>query len=240
MDKGILVAVDSHLEWLLPWWWKYYSKYNNYPVAFVDLGLSEEKRKWCRGKGTLIPLVSPDFFIARETIAPPNARRWQKKYKGDLWQARRAWFKKPFACLQSSFDLTLWLDVDCEVCKPLEGLFEQWEPGIELVALPEKKKKIEYNSGVMLFPKSAPFLQLWADLCQKENKDYMGDQNALTELILDKKLSFKELSPIYNWLMVHGFSPAIVIAHWAGGGKEHIRKFGGLHDIAENQGCPLI
>jgi hypothetical protein len=223
MKKGILVASDRNIEWLLPWWWKYYSKYNNYPVAFVDLGMSDPMKKWCEEKGQVISLAA-DVDVRENKEAHLVERH------------RKAWFKKPFACLQTPFDLTLWLDVDCEVCEPLDRLFGQWEPGVQLAVARENKNTIEYNSGVLLFPKEASFLQEWARLCLEKNENYISDQNALTELLLEENIPFRELDQIYNWMMVEefpGFHASIVIAHWCGKTKEHIRRFGGLHDLVE-------
>ncbi len=31
MSRGVLVASDQTLEWMLPWWWRHYKKHNNFP-----------------------------------------------------------------------------------------------------------------------------------------------------------------------------------------------------------------
>jgi len=182
-------------------------------------------RKWCAERGRLITLAPRDFDVRRN----PPAESYGVEHH------RKAWFKKPFACLQTPFDLTLWLDVDCEVCEPLGRLFEKWEPGIQLAVARENNNNTDYNSGVLLFPKGAPFLQEWARLCLDSNERFIGDQNALSELIQEKKIPFRELEQIYNWQMNEvfpGFHVAIVIAHWCGTEKkEHIRRFGGLHEL---------
>lgn len=229
MQKGILIGSDRHTEWLLPWWWKYYSKYNDFPVGIADFGMTPKMLKWCQKKAQVFSLKHSDFVQRKTTLSKNLAEEWQTNYKGDVWQAREAWFKKPFACLETPFDLTLWLDIDCEVCEPLVTVFDHLEKGTELALVREEAG--DYNSGVLLFQKNAPFLKKWAQLCLNHNDKYMGDQNALTDLILQKKIRIKELEAKYNWQMVKGYHDSIVIAHWCAWGKEHIQKFGGLHDL---------
>src|SRR3569832_1812642 len=110
MEKGILVGSDSKTEWLLPRWWKYYSLYNDLPVAFVDFGMSSKMRHWCKKRGKIIDLKCPKEFTSQKRSLPKDvAQAWQSIYKGDVWQAREAWFKKPLACLQTPFDMTVWM-----------------------------------------------------------------------------------------------------------------------------------
>jgi len=229
MRKGILIGSDSNTQWLLPWWWKYYSKYNDFPVAIADFGMTPKMVKWCQKKAQVFSLKNSDFVPTKKGLSKNLADQWQANYKGDVWQARQAWFKKPFACLETPFDLTLWLDIDCEVCGPIKMVFDRFEKGIELALVREDAG--DYNSGVLLFRKNASFLKKWAQLCLNHNDKYMGDQNALTDLILQKTIRIKELDSKYNWQMVKGYHDSIVIAHWCAWGKEHIQKFGGLHDI---------
>jgi hypothetical protein len=238
MQKGILIGSDSKTEWLLPWWWKYYSKYNAFPVAIADFGLSPKMLQWCQKRFQIISLKCPQGFVhQRKTLSKNLAKQWQETYKGDVWEARAAWFKKPFACLQTPFDLTLWLDVDCEVCGPLKPLFDSFEKKTELAIVRESQ---DYNSGVLLFWKTASFLKKWSELCIQDNDKYMGDQNALTELILSGKVRIKELDPKYNWRMVQGYTDSVVVAHWCAWGKEYLQRFGGLHQLLEGKKKTLL
>lgn len=236
--RGVLVASDHTIEWLLPWWWKNYSRYNTFPVAFVDLGISSQMVRWCKKKGQLIDLFDlPEFAQQKEQLSSKVIQDWEAIYKGDVWQARKAWFKKPLACLKSPFELTLWMDIDCEVCGPLNPLFAEWGEGIE-VALVRDERHVEernFSSGVMLFAKGVPFLERWAELCRKESGQHMGDQNVLTQLLYSGEVAFKELDPIYNWIMYQGYNPAAVIAHWGAWGKEYLQRFGGIHELLGNK-----
>ena len=46
--EGILVGSDLNQEWLLSDWYSHLRKFNpDIPIAFGDLGMSEEGRGWC-------------------------------------------------------------------------------------------------------------------------------------------------------------------------------------------------
>src|SRR5690606_21882871 len=109
---GVVVATDITQEWLLPWWWENFRKYNACPVAFVNFCMSEEKKAWCREHGELIPLLVVDDFVAeREEIATELVSDWEKSFSKKFWPSRNAWFKKSLACLQSPFQRTIWCDL---------------------------------------------------------------------------------------------------------------------------------
>src|SRR5690606_10167073 len=105
---GVLVGSDLTLEWALPWWWERYKTYNTHPVAFVDMGLCFEMKEWCKQRGELIRLKIVDFT---EEVEPKLAQEWEEKTGTQFWGSRGAWFKKPFACLSSPFERTLWIDI---------------------------------------------------------------------------------------------------------------------------------
>lgn len=237
MKEGILIGADQGAEKLLSWWWSNYSRYNHRPVTLVDFGMSKTVQAWCKDRFTVLENFLTQSIQVASDIEPNLVKTWKKRYRGPLWKSRQAWFKKPAACLLSPFDITLWLDLDCEVCGSLDPVFAAWEDQIELALAREDFRLSQqemFNSGVLLFRKSAPFLQQWNDRCQKYNDTMMGDQDVLTDMLLKGEIAFKELPPIYNWPMYAGITPGILIAHWvAGWGKKYIRKFGGLHTLLE-------
>ena len=49
--KGIIVASDMQQEWLLPWWWEHYTRFNSFPVAFIDFGMSKERENGVKSEG---------------------------------------------------------------------------------------------------------------------------------------------------------------------------------------------
>src|SRR6266404_4365778 len=118
--RGIIVGANQHCAWLLPWWWRHYARHNTYPVTFFDFGLSEDVIAWCRERGEVIRF-NPDTIAmpAKEEIDPQNRAKWEMLYGEAIWSARQGWFCKPVACVQSPYEETLWLDLDCEVCGPL-------------------------------------------------------------------------------------------------------------------------
>lgn len=234
LKKGILVAADHNIEWMVPWWWNCYSRYNQYPVIFIDLGMTEAMKKWCQQKGEYRVLEENDFITQQSDLPKETRKIWENIYLGDLWKARQGWFKKPLACLQTVFDLTVWIDVDCEICGDLTPLFNEWCEGIELALVNDERSSGQpnFSSGVILFYKNAPFLKTWAEKCLNHNSEYMGDQNILTEMILNQNIPIKELNPIYNWIMYQGANIEALILHWGGGwGKQYIKKYGGIHQF---------
>jgi len=236
MREGVLIGADEAAEDLLSWWWDCYARHERRPVAIVDFGMTEKARGWCEARMTVIPLEERAEVARKEAVAEMHVQAWSKRYTDQLWRSRKAWFQKPRACLLSPFDHTLWLDLDCEVCEPLDSLFGAWEKDIELAIVRGEPWFSEFqifNSGVLLFDRKAPFLAEWCRLCAERQDNVMGDQDVLLELILLGKVKIKELLTLYNWLMFMGFAPGIVIAHWASSaGKDYIRKYGGLQRLS--------
>jgi hypothetical protein len=206
----------------LPWWWNHYSKHNSHPVAFVDLGMSFEKKQWCKNHGELIPLRVADFAAEEHEIDPALTHYWDEGFGKTLWDERRAWFKKPLACLKSPFDQTIWIDVDCEVRGSLSPLFGksfaiakdflQYQPDYPI-----------YNSGVISFSQNHPLLQKWAEWCMQKNHLFRCDQEILSHLIVQHH-KVEELPPEYNWTRCQGDNPNAIVYHWIGPkGKTLIR-----------------
>lgn len=235
-ERGILVATDRELEWLLPWWWKNYSAENTLPVTFVDLDMSEEARNFCASRGELVSFAFNPRFIKEEKYVMPDVV--DKFYGKQFWRARQGWFKKPFALLQTRFKQTLWLDLDCEVLSSLEEMFMitgemaaareplLYQGGSEMLF-----GEALYNSGVLLYKHGCPLIETWAKECYFNNEKYLGDQNALSRLIFKEKYPIVELPDIYNARVAHAVPLDATIIHWVGSwGKEYIRKHGGLRD----------
>jgi hypothetical protein len=227
---GILVGCDKNQEWLLSWWWKNYTQENALPVAFADFGMSEEARQWCKTRGQLLPVDFDGLRVARkDEIEPSLLLQWEKALS-PFWGSRQAWFKKPFALLNTPFRKTVWIDLDCEVLGPLEPVFGYVNPKTKLgiVQIGEV-----YNSGVIVFEKGSPLLKLWAESALSENHRFLSDQDALTDIIFQRGYEVGELPEIYNWIMCRGVHMGAVVCHWAAEwGKAYIRKHGGLRDGA--------
>ena len=148
---GLIVASDITQEWLLPWWWGHYSLHNSYPVTFVDLGMSQEMRAWCKERGNFITLGVPDIFVkVKEEIKDPLVRDWESLYGRKFWPRRHAWFKKPMACLKSPYLRTIWCDLDCEVRGPLQALFDFCENSSGIALAHEKYNPFSKECGLIL------------------------------------------------------------------------------------------
>lgn len=200
------------MERYLPWWIAHVRRYVNFPIAFADFGMTQSARRWCEERGVVIDLP-------KMPITNVCNRKWEEVYSKDVWKKREAWFQKSLACLHTPFDLTLWLDLDCEVCRPFEIL------DVECGLVPEQDI---YNSGVIMFRRKAPFLQEWVDECRRHHFLYMGDQEALSKVVRH----VTSLPSIYNWRMNEGFNHEAIIVHWAGAwGKEYLDKFGDVHRL---------
>ena len=223
---GVLVASDCTLEWAFPWWWARYRKHNTHPVAFVDLGMTAEKKEWCKRRGPLIPLRVGDFT---EEVGREIALEWEGKTGTSFWESRGAWFKKPFACLQSPFDRTLWIDVDCEIRGSIAPLFDYVSLPMGLAMAKEQldfsRSYQCYNSGVIAFRKNHPIIQGWADACLKLNGQFRADDDVFAYMLSQKGVEIDEIPPLYNWSRCLKENRNAIIQHWHGShGKTVIRS----------------
>jgi hypothetical protein len=216
MRDGVIVGANERQEWLLPWWWRNFSKYNRLPVCFIDFGLSPAMRDWCQERGQLHKLALRDLFIQdRDEVSSDRVSTWEAKYPDTFWDSRKGWFKKPAACLASPFERTIWLDNDCEVAAPLHDLFQACEHPAK-IALAKDQNVSTYNSGVIVFQKQHPLLVEWAEQALTQNGSFRGDQDLLTAIIQEQQWPICELPSIYNWSMGYGRNKDVVIYHWWG------------------------
>lgn len=215
MSDGIIVGSDDTQEWLLPWWWKHYSKTNDHPVTFVDYGMTDEAKEWCRKRGKLVRLEVADIFVVdKRDIDLSRAKIWESTYGREFWTQRSSWFKKPLACLLSPYDRSIWIDLDCEIRGSIEKLFIHADHPSGIAMAQDIQEG--YNSGVIVFKKGLPLLKKWADEAFHTNHLYAGDQDILTKIITADQVKIMELAPIYNWSRIKGKSADAVIYHWHG------------------------
>jgi hypothetical protein len=234
MEWGVIVAADQGAEWLLPWWWECYSKHHQQPVAFIDFGMSEKGKRWCFEKGLLIPFEGQsDFVLPKERVEKNNQTKWEALYGPTVWQARNSWFKKPQAMLQSPFERSVWMDLDCEVCQPIDAIFEGICAG--MLGAVRVARSAHYNSGVIVYDKAAPLLKAWASACLKRHSTCIGDETVLSTLIRHNRYPFKAIGREFNWMMGWGYNPNLKIAHWAASwGKLCIETMGGIQAFLES------
>ncbi|NGX60058.1 MAG: hypothetical protein KR126chlam3_01220 [Chlamydiae bacterium] len=212
-NRGILLAVDEKLEWLLPWWWNKYSAHNTLPVAFIDFGLSHYGRSYCRERGEIIDFRE-DLFLGSSTS---HAKKGEILFGKNLWTNRKSWVKKPLAFLATPFERTLWIDIDCEVLTSLDSLFEregeiylakETEPSIARDRMLKNiaDDEILYSSGVVLYHKDSPLIEKWAKAVMQQGDHFWSDQHALSRVIHRGQYPIHLLEPEYNWRMSQGFN----------------------------------
>jgi len=229
MSRGVLVGCDQNQEWMLSWWLSHFRKHNKMSVAFADMGMSAEARSWCSTRGKVVSLDSPkDFVLPKQLINKELIAEWEKKYGDGLWKSRSQWFRKPFAMLQSPFEETIWLDLDCEVIAPISHLFSKIHnhSGIALARDPIPfVEEAGYNSGVIAYQRNSPLLARWAQASLELNDRFLGDQDILSFLIHSENIEIAELSDNYNWQFRCGVNLDAAILHWIGAwGKAVIRR----------------
>lgn len=223
--EGILVGSDQTQEWLLPWWWNHYQTHNQYPVTFIDLGMTSAARAWCQERGTLIKLWVPDVFVKeRSELDPTLVSHWESRSSRELWESRAPWFKKPLACLASPYQRSLWIDLDCEIRGPLSPLFAHCNHPSGLSLFLENPEEQIFNAGVICFRWGLSLFEEWAQQALLVNHLHRGDQELLSHLILQHRLSIGHLPPLYNWSRCREEPANPLIYHWHGAiGKSIIR-----------------
>lgn len=240
MSRGVLVGSDSHMEWLLPWWWEKYSSSNQFPVVFADFGMTDKARKWCGERGEVLAVKEMDF-------SDDCIKEWEEVYGSSYGQARKAWFKKPLACLLSPFEKTIWMDLDCEVLSSIELIFTYLEDKQLAIALdrvpaipegfaPDRdlENRLIFNGGVIVFRKGSELVKEWARIALTESHLYWGDDYILSSIIHRMQEKVEILPPIYNWRLADGTPFYAKIIHWCGQwGKAYIAKQGGLKGLLE-------
>ncbi len=209
-QDGVIMATDRYRQFLLPFWWENFKKFNDYPVTIVDLGMSEAARQWCQERGEVIKLSLPQYLFNKRQLM-------SNRYF--IQQVRRAWFQKPFAMLLSPYRRTLWLDMDCQVNGNLAPIFSYAENASQMAlcySIPKKPEdEIEYNSGVIAYLHGCPLIQEWARAIVEVEGDFKGDQNVLTKVIVEQKSPVTILPDLYNWRMKPwGFNEKALIIHW--------------------------
>ncbi|MBS0624596.1 MAG: hypothetical protein JSS32_00925 [Verrucomicrobia bacterium] len=231
-QDGIIVGSDQTQEWLLPWWWSHYSRSNSYPVTFVDFGMTPGAREWCKERGELIRLLVADIFVAsKEEIDPALIPAWENIYGKKLWNSRSAYFFKPMACLQSRYRRAIWIDLDCQILGNLAPLF----PCCDRCGLTMTKEVGgTYTTGVIVFQHGLPIFEEWATQALFRNREFPGDQDLFTALLLENKTPIEILPDPYNWSRTFPENPNALVLHYHGDvGKAYIAyriKLEALHE----------
>ena len=200
LSRGILTGSDARMELFLPWWFDHYQRHNSYPVAIVDFGLSDWGKRVAKRIGTLIDgPEAPTHPLGKSPLRIHSQAYFQEK--------RSVWFSKPLALINTPFEQTLWIDIDCKIKAELSSCF-----GIEFGATPNRKlgnnwgikhgyiqpgEKL-YNSGFITFSKRSSLLKAWCDEVTQNGHKHISDDYAMTALINSKKWPFTPIHQDYN------------------------------------------
>lgn len=206
MTCGVLIGASSSVEWMIPWWAKHYFQHNHHPVAFLDLGISEAMKKRIQ---SFDHIITPKIF----TIASNESEikpAWKTIYPGNVADVRKHWFSKPSLLSQSPFELSLWIDIDCEVRSSIAPLFELCQNQFAIAQdspISQKNSKqlglihndeILYNSGVIAYHKNSSLLKAWIKEAKHNHHQYLSDQEALSRLIYSQRFPIDEIPYAYN------------------------------------------
>lgn len=229
LSEGVIVGCDNNQEWLLPWFWDSYSRYNNYPVTFMDFGMSAKGIAFCKERGQVFS-VPP---ITLHDVPQERSYIWDASGENGFWRVRPKWFCKPSAFLLCPYDRGLWLDLDCKVSGSLHPIFALLdtedialvkEPEIKQILLQEKgavlPAQMTYNSGVVAFKKGSDVIKLWQREALLYNDRHWGDQDALNYILYINDIKAKEMPVEYNWITTFGENTKALIHHYSSGGEK--------------------
>lgn len=225
MDKGVMTGCNAEQEWMLKWWWKHYSKHNNYPVTFCDFGMSTSARIWCQEIGTLHTFDPSTIKLSRN----PKAG-WNDTTSRSAWEKRAFWFAKTFVLPESPYEATVWTDLDCEIVGSIAPLFTLTQEGDRFAIAHDSKENIlqakknktmqeksaQLQAGVFAFKKDSPVIPAWIDYCLKHLSTENSDQTALSHMQAATPFDITTISNKYNWLAPEHPSPHAVIYHYNG------------------------
>lgn len=232
---GVMVGADQQYAWLLPWWWKHYSAHNTYPVTFVNFGVSDEVLAWCRARGDVLNVAEKVCFeFSRERVDVDLAKDWEMRYGTEVWDIRKCFLYKPVAFQHSSYDTTLWLDVDCEVCGQLQPFFELFkqEAQMALSAFPDRPGS--YSSGAVVFDSHSPLVHHWVDSCIAHQEHIFQEDSVLSWLINTRNYPIQILPESYHLIGLACFHTSGLVRHWSGiVGKLLIETHGGYQEYKQ-------
>lgn len=195
-----VTGCDKCYEWALPWWYKNYSKHNDFNLVFVDFGMSNKALSWCETKGEILN-IDNNFT--------------------------KAWFCKPIALRNIPYEYGIWIDLDCEIRKRLQSLITYANYGFAVTI--DKYAKYfckDMNnpaaSGVVGVYKDNEILIEWEQETLKNYKNYRGDQEILNSILQHRKTGRKRYKGVavmpleMQWLRLDGDNKNAAIMHWSG------------------------
>lgn len=211
---GVMVGCIAKQEDLIPWWVTNYEKYNNYPVAFADFGISAKMREFCAKHGQVIDC---------STIPATG------------------WFRKPFAILKAPFGKILWTDLDIELRRSVAPLWgfsdagkigvghDSWNP-VGFRTHMHKDAKI-WDTGVISVTHGSSIVVAWVATTLAACDIYQGDNEILSILLWQQQELINPIPKTLHFMRgdsLHYPKPdhsALISWHWTGPtGKAYIRE----------------
>ena len=228
---GVIVASDMKQEWILKWWWDHYSKHNDSPVTFFDIGMSKSARIWCESKGKVISFSLPKSIIPQKKEISLEVQKqwedcWHESSSKRIWDCRIQWMHKPFIILQSPYERTVWIDIDCEIRASLKPMFEYCNDndGISVFKLQLKENTV-INCGVVVAKRNSSAFTYWAETILEKSHITVSDETALIEAQKNHPIQITPLPIDFNFLNFWKTnSPVNVYHHGGGAGKREILK----------------
>ncbi len=212
--RCLVTGCDVRHEWMLPWWHDNVRRHCDLPVVFVDFGLSPKALAWCRARGEVIYGGVP---------------------------VANAFLAKPLGIIQSPYAESLWTDLDCEVLRPIDPIFEETRAEIGIVPdVPDAFDPIQ--TGVVVVRHGSVTALEWAGLCRDWKKldrsripTCHRDQSLLAHLWRLKPGAFTLLGNEWNrgrcipvgrtaGAGEEGSGVAAIIHWWGKDGKAEIRR----------------
>ncbi len=229
MTDGVLVGCDQTQEWMLKWWWQNYARFNSLPVSFIDFGMSQSAKLWCKSKGSIVTFpLQNEYFNYKEQVNSSLRTTWEGSYYGNIWISRKIWLLKPFGLKETPYKRSIWTDIDCETHGNISHLLEYCnnECGFGIVQEPQrsqnnsrhrgilKSNETGYNSGVIVFKQNSCVIDKWTENTLLSHKEFLGDQDVLNRTIYLEKFEICEMPNIYNWRPADGENKNAVITHY--------------------------
>lgn len=208
-EQGVIIGCAPVQEDLIPWCVETYKKYNDYPLAFADFGISKKAKAYCKEHGQLISMTDVDV---------------------------EGWFRKPFAILRAPFRKILWLDVDVELRGDVQVLFAlakqgKIAAGEDSYNAPQFRKHLAANqvlwdSGVVATEHGNSVIKKWAEKIGSVSKGvFLGDHEPLSLVVYENGFPMNTIPKHIHRMRLDGFTGPSMLYHWTGPkGKEHIRR----------------
>lgn len=191
--------------------------------------MTKSARLWCEKRGSLVSFILPKEIVAkREEVEKERRETWEKVYSGNIWQARLGWFSKPFALLRTPYDRSCWIDLDCQILRPLNELIDASDLGYGLAIVREVERsvlfckkfgiyldgEISYNTGVISFKRDSSIIKKWAENTLLRTSEFLGDQDIFNRTVFEEKYSLHELPSHFNARPLDGIFPETTILHF--------------------------